>query len=320
VSHVRLGGLALASLLFVLATSCGGPAQSATPIKAALVKLVPVEAPVDTTGFYLDGTTTTLPLGDGKISTSARAGYIWRCGQGGGGVGGAFRDGPWIDTVNKTYDPTQKVTVDGNVAWPSMLSITVADNIRHLRTNDLPNHGTGVFPIASSDDAFAYDRNPNSIRSQNIDLGLPAWPSIADAPSCLGLGAIGVTLTGVELFDGLDAPGRDAEAHEIQDICGGHPEVTGAYHYHAQPICFNVPDLADGHSGLTGYAIDGFGIYGPNGENGVPLSDGDLDECHGHTHVIEWEGQMVEMYHYHFTTEYPYSLGCFKGTPVRSRR
>jgi hypothetical protein len=281
---------------------------------------VPVQQPVDTaSGATVGGGTSTLPLGDGKVSKSAQAGYVWRCGQGGGG-GGAFKDGPWIDNVNKTFDPSQKVTVDGAVKWQGMLSITVENNIRRLKTNDLPNHTTGVFPISNTDDAFQYDRNPNSIRAQNVDFSLPAWPAIADAPSCLGLGAIGVTLTGVELFDALDAPGRDAVAHEIQDTCGGHPEVTGAYHYHAQPLCFETDASASGHSGLVGYAIDGFGIYGPNGDGGVALSDVDLDECHGHVHEIEWEGQTVSMYHYHFTAEYPYSLSCFKGTPVRQRR
>jgi len=31
--------------------------------------------------------------------------------------------------------------------------------------------------------------------------------------------------------------------------------------------------------------------------------------------VIDWDGQQVEMYHYHATHEFPYTVGCFKGTP-----
>ena len=64
-----------------------------------------------------------------------------------------------------------------------------------------------------------------------------------------------------------------------------------------------------------------FGIYGRFGEDGETLSN-DLDECHGHTHEIEgdgkqieWDGKQVEMYHYHATYEYPYTIGCFRGTP-----
>ncbi|MFN8426725.1 MAG: hypothetical protein U0X87_10785 [Anaerolineales bacterium] len=40
-----------------------------------------------------------------------------------------------------------------------------------------------------------------------------------------------------------------------------------------------------------GYAFDGFGIFGYYGEDGSELTNADLDECHGHTHVI---GGMVK--------------------------
>jgi hypothetical protein len=45
------------------------------------------------------------------------------------------------------------------------------------------------------------------------------------------------------------------------------------------------------------------------------LNNADLDECHGHVGEIPWNGKKVTKYHYHFTHEYPYSLGCFRGTP-----
>jgi hypothetical protein len=64
-----------------------------------------------------------------------------------------------------------------------------------------------------------------------------------------------------------------------------------------------------------GYAFDGFGIYGYYGTDGKEVTNASLDECHGHSHAIEWDGQQVEMYHYHATREFPYTVGCFKGTP-----
>ena len=39
-------------------------------------------------------------------------------------------------------------------------------------------------------------------------------------------------LTGNVFFNALDAVGRDAVAHEIQDACEGHPERSSLYHYH----------------------------------------------------------------------------------------
>lgn len=52
------------------------------------------------------------------------------------------------------------------------------------------------------------------------------------------------------------------------------------------------------------------------GEAGNELTNAALDVCHGHTHVIEWDGKATMLYHYHATREYPYTLGCYAGTPV----
>ena len=76
-------------------------------------------------------------------------------------------------------------------------------------------------------------------------------------------------------------------------------------------------DVPGQHSALVGYAKDGFGIHGNQGENGLPLTNADLDECHGHTHSIERNGASAAMYHYHATYEYPYTLGCYRGTVQR---
>ena len=67
--------------------------------------------------------------------------------------------------------------------------------------------------------------------------------------------------------------------------------------------------------GLVGYALDGFGIYSAS-EGGKTLTNKDLDGCHGHTGTVMWDGKPTDIYHYHLTTEYPYTLGCYRGTQV----
>ena len=47
------------------------------------------------------------------------------------------------------------------------------------------------------------------------------------------------------------------------------------------------------------------------------LTDADLDACHGRVSPVMWNGKRVAIYHYVLTREYPYTIGCFKGTPVR---
>ena len=64
--------------------------------------------------------------------------------------------------------------------------------------------------------------------------------------------------------------------------------------------------------------MDGFGIFGPRGVDGATVTNNDLDECHGHSHPIMWDGKEVDMFHDHVTSEYPYAIGCFRGTPVSS--
>ncbi len=185
-----------------------------------------------------------------------------------------------------------------------------------LTGNDLPDHATGEYPVAADDPARQYDANPNAISAQDVTLELPAVPTLADTPQCAG-GEVGVLLTGSLVFSAIDAGGRDAVAHEVQDTCDGHPQMTGVYHYHSVSDCA-TDDHGDGHSDLVGYAFDGFGIFGHYGEDGETLTNDDLDECHGHTHEIEWDGRTVEMFHYHATYEYPYTVGCFRGTTTAS--
>jgi len=261
-----------------------------------------------------------IPLGDGKVSDTARAGYVFSCqSRFNPNLGGAHLAGDWIK--GDYWYPDLKPTVDGAVSWNGGgADISLSGNTRRITGRGLPEHTTGVYPISRSDDAYQYDRNPNRISAQQVSLTLPANPQAAARPSCLPMGMIGVSLEGVAIFDALDGPGRDAVAHEIQDSCSGHPERNGQYHYHGPSDC--LTETASGprnHSGLVGYALDGFGVYGMNGAGGKHLSNADLDACHGHVETVMWDGKATAIYHYHLTDEYPYTLGCFKGTPVRAR-
>jgi hypothetical protein len=290
---------------FVLAGSGGTSVRASDKVALVPVKAAPPGDAVDITR---------LPIGDGRVTQSAVAGNVWAC-QANFQVRGGTHEGEWFDKANGTFDLTRKPTVDGDVAWPSAISIAVEGEQRVVRGNGLPGHATGTYPITHTDDAFAYDRNPNPIRAQDVMLRLPATPVLAAEPLCVGMGAIGVMLTGSVFYNALDAAGLDGVAHEMQDGCQGHPQGTGQYHYHNLTSC--ITDPGEGHSALLGYAFDGFGFYGTRGEDGSQLTDAALDECHGHTHVIDWDGRTAVMYHYHATAEYPYTLGCFRGAAVR---
>lgn len=263
---------------------------------------------------YSDGI---LPVGDGKYSTSeAKVGYVYTCSQYAQNLssdkGGAGSRGPWFTNNNTEYDINKKLHVQGSVLWQADFSNTLSGSTRTIVTNDLPSHPTGVFPIASTDPAYAYDRNPNSIKGQTLTYALNASPTYSATPNCMG-GEAGIMLTGVALFNAFDAGGRDAGAWEVQDNCEGHPQSDGIYHYHTLSSC--IKDISV--KTVIGYALDGFPITGAQvGPNNV-LTTADLDECHGITSSIVLDGKTVTSYHYVMTQDFPYSVSCFRGTAIQ---
>lgn len=277
----------------------------AAPMRAAaLASVLLMLAPV----ARAHETPARLPLGDGRVSDSPRRGYVMACqSRFGPGAPGAFRDGDWI--AGGTWDPAAKPVVEGEVAWPNArIIIAVEGDRRVVRANGLPSHATGEFPIRPGTRAYDYDRNLNRIAEQTVLLSLPASPPVALQPSCVPMGMVGFALSGVAIFNAMDAGGRDAPAHEIQDRCNGHPERRGQYHYHNWSPCLTVADP----EAPVGWMLDGFPILAPAASGPESTNEG-LDACHGGIGPVRIDGQLVTTYRYRFTREYPYTIGCFHG-------
>ncbi len=267
---------------------------------------------------------TAIPLGDGKVSSEPKAGYLDSCKTSFGGRG-APHGGPWIDAATGTWNATSKAHVQGANTWPQAgYTETVDAGTRRITADDLPTKQvTGNFPISRTDPAYQYDRNPNQVVKKVIDLSLPAQPTAAAEVSCVPMGAIGVLKNGVYLFNAIDAAGGDAAAHETQDVCDGHPDGADFYHYHDVPSCLldaagttasGTPEANT--STLVGYALDGYGIYVERDSAGSLPTDADLDQCHGRTSTVRFNGTEQTIFHYSATREFPYTVGCFHGTPV----
>ena len=142
---------------------------------------------------------------------------------------------------------------------------------------------------------------------------LPAHPVYNNTPRCMGM-EVGYMLSGVALFNGFDATLRDAAAHEAQDSCQGHPQQMGSYHYHSLSSCLGDVSVKK----VIGYALDGFPITGPMVTPTTYLTTDELDVCHGITSEIIEDGVIKTTYHYVMTMDFPYSVSCFRGTPVRT--
>jgi len=305
----------IGAAIWLLRSQATAPSPQTVKQSAAAAQLpgLKLDTQKDYGNKYADGM---LPVGDGKYKTDAAAkGYIYACSQYAQNLttdqGGAGTRGPWFSGDNTHYDSTMKAHVQGTLIWQASFTNTVSGSTRTIATNDLPSHPTGVFPIMSSDPAYAYDRNPNKITDQKLTYSLNSAPAYGQ-PNCMG-GEAGIMLTGVALFNAFDAGGRDAGTWEVQDSCNGHPQVDGEYHYHTLSSCIKDASV----STVIGYALDGFPITGPKvGPNNI-LTTSDLDECHGLTSQINRNGKLTYSYHYVMTQDFPYSVSCFRATAIQ---
>jgi len=237
---------------------------------------------------------------------------------------------PWVE--GQRVLPSKIPFVEGAVDWQKVpnarpeFNTWVQGGIRHFKGNGIPNHPTGIFPVQPNTGAYPYYAEAPAdgyssaaaipIGPYDLDVSVPANPVYSDTPTCINDLLIGVvTQTGAVWHANIAYAGVwvDPIAALPVDKCWGHPYNT-VYHYHGYSWkCFPRQGESHEHSPLFGYAMDGFGVYGPRGEGGKLLKNEDLDECHGHFGPIEWDGQWRDMYHYHVNNEYPYGPGCYRG-------
>ena len=177
--------------------------------------------------------------------------------------------------------------VDGAVDWNKVpgahpeFRTWVEDGQRHFKGNGIPNHPTGVFPVQPGTAAYPYyaaaPAPPYSsaaaipIAPYDLDVTVPANPVYSETPSCISDLTFGVvTQTGAVWHVNIAYAGVwvDPIAALPVDKCWGHPYAQ-QYHYHGFSWkCFPRQGDAEKHSPLFGYALDGFGIYGPRGDEG----------------------------------------------------
>ena len=199
-------------------------------------------------------------------------------------------------------------------------SITFDGTFVTIKCNALPDHKSAYYPTTNalyenfSGTTFGggtFSKNPNSIATQNVTLKIPANPAVNAAHAATPGGVIGVALNGVPFFNQYAAMNSPL-TNEITgfDQWWGHPQQTGLYHYHVEPLYLTTVKATK--SSLVGFLLDGFPVYGPKEtDNSDPAG---LDVYHGHTHITtDYPGGI---YHYHFTTASPYLNGNgFYGTP-----
>jgi hypothetical protein len=185
---------------------------------------------------------------------------------------------------------------------------------------------------------------PNPLQAANHEYHIPLRPELAAETTQIPLlGTAGVAVNGLPFF-GPNEAGVPADQafgdpvyNGIMDYCLGH--TANEYHYHALLVeCLGGAEEGQ-PSPIIGFATDGFPIYGPMGcldldcEQVVEMqSSWDrvgnprtnawdayqyteksapeyLDRCNGR---VGPDGS----YRYHATSDFPYIIGCYAGTPT----
>jgi hypothetical protein len=198
---------------------------------------------------------------------------------------------------------TSNVTVYGEIIGGETFVV--------IETDDVPNHKSPYFETSNSKyEAYNgnnanFELNPNRISSQNITFKIPVSPKAATSSQATPLGPMGISLNGVVFYNQYAGPNNQALTNEINsfDQYLGHPQQSGQYHYHQEPTYLTS---TEGSDALLGWLTDGFPVYGPD-ENGLRVTNDDLDEFHGHEHLTTEYPNGI--YHYHITDADPYING-----------
>ena len=208
-----------------------------------------------------------------------------------------------LPDVFKKFNSSVTVSTDGT--W-----ITI-------KSNGLPDHKSPYFATTDARyEAFNgsnvhFSLNPNRIAEQTLTFKIPLNPAATATKQATPLGPIGVSVNGVPLFNQYAGPSQPLTS-EINsfDQYNGHPQQSGQYHYHVEPLYITAQK---GTNALIGFLLDGYPVYGPV-ENGTTLVSSNLDVYHGHTGVTADYPNGV--YHYHITADASYINGNgFWGTP-----
>ena len=193
-----------------------------------------------------------------------------------------------------------------------------------IESNGVPNHTSPYW--AETDPLYiepivAQALTPGRIGgNRSYTLTVPAAPQLAPTSTATGLGAIGIAVTGVPIFNDLEGDNRPIEEMiaETFDYAGAHNGPSG-YHYHIESS--DIPEntvLSHDDEMLVGIMADGFLLYGRREIDGsYPV---DLDESGGHFGVTP-HSDGAEIYHYHIVNEYYFGsvialfAGDLQGSP-----
>lgn len=186
------------------------------------------------------------------------------------------------NTITLTEDlANNQIVITGNGVpnyIPTVLGFNVTDG-----WNTPVSGGFQSLKFSENNQGNNGNNNPNRLVAATATFRIPLNPIINATATDTSLGTVGVGVNGIPIYNPFEDPNQTAATGRIFSGCCGHPQLTGAYHYHKYPTCLRLLKgdvwqsekekcdeldaliLAGGHSPLIGFALDGWPIYGPVG-------------------------------------------------------
>jgi hypothetical protein len=177
----------------------------------------------------------------------------------------------------------------------STTTMAFAEENRVMQANGIPDHFVihDGFPMCEVAWSVSVSQHPKIVTGPcEHHWPLPVYEGQATRPYEKGWGhdalcpkpyplphdsPIGVALNGVPIWGPLLTDGTNAVEGSKPVPCYGHSSRTGMWHYHHPIMGCN---MAANQETLLGYALDGFGIYGPLSGSKEEV-DAILDKCNG---------------------------------------
>lgn len=142
------------------------------------------------------------------------------------------------------------------------VTVTVADGVRTIVANSLPNHETGDFPNSG---------NPNTISEQSLSFEFttePVYTGTASYAQTPGVGLNGVTFEPGTAETATCSSGETYRIEALQDLYdlgldmnNAHVQPGGQYHYHGLSELMVDAFDSDEDLVLVGFAADGHLMY-----------------------------------------------------------
>ncbi|MFT3767699.1 MAG: YHYH protein [Minicystis sp.] len=201
------------------------------------------------------------------------------------------------------------------------VTLSTTSGVVKAEADGQPDYESNYFPASNAchEDYTGAIQNPNTILGKSYVVQFPLSQD-TNATTMMGVAVVGMAVNGVPIFGDFAAPGDDIyKEAKTFNRCGGHPQMTGIYHYHSEPYALTYDD-----NRFVGVMRDGYPIYGRKDPDGTYPT---VDAYGGHTGVT-LDSPDTPVYHYHVneqTSTNPgtagqkqwfLTKGSFRGTPA----